>query len=88
MKVLFKKAFFKDYENLPQDTRSRVKEMVFEVLPGILSLQEIQHVKMLRGHQGFYRIRIGNYRIGLEKKEDALYVCRVLSRKDIYRFFP
>ena len=40
------------------------------------------------GYAGRYRIRIGNYRIGIEVNEDVIEVMRVLHRREFYRYFP
>ena len=47
-------------------------------------------MERLRGFKGKYKIRIGNYRIGLKvDKEAREIIClRVAHRKDIYKKFP
>ena len=35
-----------------------------------------------------YRIRLGDYRIGIEIQKDTIIFTRFLHRKDIYKFFP
>jgi mRNA interferase RelE/StbE len=53
------------------------------------NIQEIPRIKKIEGYKSYYRIRIGEYRLGVEaisNKEIAL--LRFLHRKDIYRFFP
>ncbi|WP_201279130.1 type II toxin-antitoxin system RelE/ParE family toxin [Leptolyngbya iicbica] len=42
----------------------------------------------LKGYQAFYRIRIGNYRIGLKVTDQEVIFVRLLHRREIYRFFP
>lgn len=42
----------------------------------------------LKGYQTYYRIRFGNYRVGVGYEEDVLTFQRVLHRKEIYRYFP
>jgi len=44
----------------------------------------------MRGYPGRYKIRIGQYRIGISvEKSKRLIVCnRIAHRKDIYRLFP
>ncbi len=52
------------------------------------SLAELQNVKKLEGYTTYYRIRVGEYRIGIEVLEgQVIFVC-FLNRKDIYRYFP
>jgi mRNA interferase RelE/StbE len=48
----------------------------------------INNIKKLKGYEKFYRIRIGDYRIGIEITEDYVILTRILHRKDIYRYFP
>jgi len=37
---------------------------------------------------GYFRIKIGDFRIGLRTAEDTLIFLRCLDRKEIYRHFP
>jgi mRNA interferase RelE/StbE len=64
MTTRFKKSFFKDYERLPKTARIQIKHVIFDRLPAIVTLEEIENVKSLAGSPGFYRIRVGDYRIG------------------------
>ena len=52
------------------------------------SLGEIKNLKKLQGYDTFYRIRIGDYRIGMEAIGNGLVFARCLHRKDIYKYFP
>jgi len=52
------------------------------------SIRSIKNIKKLKGSGYFYRIRIGDYRIGLEIKNETADLIRILHRKDIYKFFP
>jgi mRNA interferase RelE/StbE len=49
---------------------------------------ELKNVKKLKGHKNFYRIRIGDYRLGLILTGNTAELIRFLHRKDIYRYFP
>lgn len=50
--------------------------------------RDLQNVKKLEGYTTYYRIRVGEYRIGIEVLEgQVIFVC-FLNRKDIYRYFP
>lgn len=43
----------------------------------------------MEGYSAFYRIRIGDYRIGLQIESDNLvYFVAFDHRRDIYRHFP
>ena len=49
---------------------------------------DVSHAKKLGGVGKYYRLRVGDYRIGLILESDTAIFVRVLHRKDIYRYFP
>jgi len=68
-----------------------VKRQLLEVISEVensQNLSEIEHVKKLRGVENYYRIRIGDYRLGLKVENNIVIFVRCLDRKDIYRYFP
>ena len=88
MKVEFKKSFLKDIEALgDESTRGRVRKAIVQAEEAT-ALHEIHGIKKLRGGTQYYRIRIGEYRIGLLLREDTVVFVRCLHRKDIYRYLP
>jgi len=87
--TVYATTFLKDYERLPQSVRARVKRIAFG--------EEIRQdpflggkTAKLRGHEDYYRIRVGDYRIGLRLDFDCHLIefRRVLHRGQIYRSFP
>ena len=42
----------------------------------------------MKGYKDFYRIRIGDYRLGLYTENHHVILSRLLPRKDIYKRFP
>ena len=52
------------------------------------NVSSIKNIKKLQGYNTFYRIRMGEYRIGLELLNNELIFTRFLHRKEIYRYFP
>lgn len=51
-------------------------------------MEEIPDIKAGEGYAGRYRIRIGDYRIGIEVNEDVIEVMGILHRREFYRYFP
>ncbi len=66
----------------------KVEQLVFKDVITFNALSEIHNLKKLTGYQLYYRIKIGDYRIGLKFENQLLVFERVLHRKDIYNFFP
>ncbi len=50
--------------------------------------RSISNLKKLSGGGPYYRIRIGDHRIGLTIEDDVVTFVRVLPRREIYRYFP
>ena len=88
MNIEFKGSFAKDLKRIrDQSLKSRVKEVV-ELVEQADTLQEIGSVRKLRGGDQYYRIRIGDYRMGLILEKDTVIFVRFLHRKDVYKYFP
>lgn len=88
MRVEFRESFIKDLERVrDKGLKERVRQAI-EQVEGAQTLQEIGNVRKLRGGEGYYRIRIGDYRLGLVWAGDTVIFVRFLHRKDVYRYFP
>jgi mRNA interferase RelE/StbE len=86
--VQFRSSFAKDLRNIKnKDLLSRIKEAV-EQFEKAQSLQSIANIKKLRGSGNYYRVRVGEHRIGLVVDGDTATLVRCLDRKEIYRYFP
>jgi len=88
LKVEFRKRFLKDLEVVAhKNLRRRIKQTI-ERVEQARSLHDVQCIKKLRGGEGYYRIRLGDYRLGLVLRADTVIFVRFLHRKDVYRYFP
>jgi len=88
--VLYKKTFLKELKKLPQDVRDKVENLSFDILPEIENLKDIRSLEKLVSYERFYKIRFGDYRVGIEidTENKIIVLCRVLHRKEIYRYYP
>ena len=88
MKTAFRKSFTRDLKKLKDnDVLERVQRVIEEV-EAATNLQKIGNLKKMSGSTIFYRIRIGDYRIGAAVEEDTVEFVRCLARRDLYRYFP
>lgn len=88
MKVEFRESFLKDLERVRDvATRRRIREII-EQVEAAETLSDIANLKKRRGSDRYYRIRTGDYRIGLILERDSVVFVRFLHRKEIYRYFP
>jgi mRNA interferase RelE/StbE len=88
MNVLFEKKFLKDILAVSDKKIKTSVEQVIISLEKAGSLHEISNLKKLKGEKNAYRIRVGDYRIGLYVYEKHIVLARLLNRKEIYRYFP
>jgi mRNA interferase RelE/StbE len=88
-KVDYRKAFLKDLIKLPSDIRTKIEKIVFNELK-CENPYKLGYLQKLKGYKDKYKIRIGNYRLGLTlNKSNYVIICeRVADRKDIYKIFP
>ncbi|MBN1484894.1 MAG: type II toxin-antitoxin system RelE/ParE family toxin [Chloroflexia bacterium] len=88
MRVLFEASFARDLQRIRnKKLLDRVQKLIDEI-KAAAALDEIKHLSKLKGTETFYRIRLGDYRVGVEIIQDRVVLVRILHRKDIYRYFP
>ena len=88
MKIDFDRKFEKDFDKLPTEIQNLVKNVI-RVSDTAQLLSYLPNFKKLKNYKNYYRIKIGNYRIGLYiDSNDSLIFSRVLHRREIYRYFP
>ncbi len=88
MEVEFRKSFEKDLSKLREKALlARIKAVVLEI-EDAETLEDVSNVKKLKADGDYYRIRVGEYRIGILINEDVVVFVRVLHRKEVYRYFP
>ena len=88
MKVEYLKSFERDLRRVrDRSLLNRVKAVLNE-LEDSESLEALSNMKAMKGLSEYFRVRIGEYRLGLKRIDDGVRVIRFLSRSDIYRKFP
>ncbi|MCC5906600.1 MAG: type II toxin-antitoxin system RelE/ParE family toxin [Balneolaceae bacterium] len=88
MIVRFHKAFTKDLSKIKDKaTREKIKKAILK-MEKAPSPDKITNLKAIKGEKDAYRLRAGDYRIGLYLKTDVLELVRVAHRKSIYDIFP
>ena len=88
MKVIFRSSFLRDLKKIhDSQVLIRIKKALEEV-ESASSFTQINHISKMSGSENFYRIRLGEYRIGLVLAGDTLEFIRCLHRREIYHYFP
>lgn len=89
MKFSIEKSFDRDVDRI-QDKKVLKKLRTFiSMIEDAKTIHDISNVKKIEGYKSYYRIKIGDYRLGLEASSvKEVTLLRFLNRKDIYRYFP
>ncbi len=88
MKLKIDKSFQKDVEKIRNTALNKRLLLLIDRIRKINSLSELSSIKKLEGTPNSFRIKSGDYRIGLKLENDEIILIRCLPRKDIYKFFP
>ncbi|MEQ8425753.1 MAG: type II toxin-antitoxin system RelE/ParE family toxin [Cyclobacteriaceae bacterium] len=88
MQVAFLKKFSKDLDKITQPKDRKALGEVIKLVKEVAKLEEVRGVKKLSGFNDAFRIRSGNYRIGVFVDGKVVQFARVAHRKDIYKLFP
>jgi len=87
--VEFDQAFARSVEKIKDKrTVTRILKAV-EKAENSPSLEDIPNIKKLSGFKNYFRVKVGDYRLGFEKIDSQTIRFILAShRKDIYRNFP
>lgn len=88
MKVEFRESFVKDLKIIKDKSLLKRAKDIIEAVENADSLAELSNLKKLKGGGNYFRLRVGNYRVGISLENDKMIFVRFLNRKDIYKYFP
>ncbi len=89
MILQFDESFEKSIKKLKdKKIKARLLSLI-ESFESADSLAEIPNIKKMQGFQTYYRIRVGDYRVGFELQDDrSILFILIAHRKEIYKYFP
>ena len=88
MEVEIKKKFLKELSKLPNEYENTIEEFVFDILPTYDNLSKIGKVEKMTGYKNYFKIRFGDYRVGIKKENNIIIIETVKHRREIYNYFP
>ncbi|TDG35267.1 type II toxin-antitoxin system RelE/ParE family toxin [Pedobacter changchengzhani] len=88
MTINYNKKFLKDLASIPKKDRNKIEFFAFEEISKFSNSSLLLNLEKLTGFNQYYKIRFGNYRIGIKLIDEVLTFERVLHRKEIYKLFP
>ena len=88
MEIKIDKSFQKDTRRIKDKSILQRIAKTIANIQRAKNLEDIKDLKKIRGTHSMYRIRIGDYRLGIIITDTAVEFVRCLHRKDIYKYFP
>ncbi|MBU0764717.1 MAG: type II toxin-antitoxin system RelE/ParE family toxin [Bacteroidetes bacterium] len=88
MRTIFKNSFLKEIRKVKDQKLKNDIADTIELVEKVDSISKIPHIKKMQGYKTYYRIRIGNYRVGVRIERNTVTFSAFDHRKDIYKRFP
>ena len=88
MKVTAQKAFEKDIGKITDKKLASQVALAIQEMESCKMLSELHHIKKMRAQGNYYRMRLGDYRMGFKIESGSIIILRFMHRKDIYNYFP
>jgi mRNA interferase RelE/StbE len=82
------KKFSKDLDKIANPKQLKIILDLIRLVENAENIQQIPSIKKLTGFTDAYRIRVGDFRIGVFLGDDTIEFARIAHRKDIYKLFP
>lgn len=87
MEIIVTKTFVKQLKLCPVYIREATKVVLLS-LEKVKKLKEVSDVKKITGYTHYYRIRIGDYHIGIKSEKPGFFIMAILHRGTIYKKIP
>lgn len=88
MKTAFRESFGADLSAITDLALLRRIRKVIENVESVRTFQQVPNLKRLDAKGKYYRIRVGDYRLGFVFENGTVTFVRCLNRREIYRYFP
>lgn len=87
MNLDYKLTYHKDALKFLAKQEMSVQQRMAKGLTGLLAIPPRGDIKLMKGHHGVYRLRVGSYRIlfEIDHTEKIVYIQAIDSRGGIYK---
>ena len=91
MEVIITKSYIKDLKFLPREVIIAADEVINKLYTATSLLDSGVDYKKLSGQkktENYYRIRVGNHRIGCQLIQPTIILITIFNRQNEYKGFP
>lgn len=87
MECKFEKAFERDFKKVKDKNLAKAILDCVQKVSKAKTIHDISNIRKISGHKSAYRIRSGNYLIGIIVENNLAIFIAFAHRKDIYKKF-
>ena len=80
MKIEIRKSATKDLKKISEPFKAQIKKAVWN----LMEYPNVPNIKKLVNHEPIYRLRVGNYRVLFDIKDDVIIVSKIKHRRESY----
>jgi len=89
MIVIFEDSFENGLSKIKDPALAKRVVNAIEKFKSTNTLRDISGIKAMQGYTGFYRLRMGDYRIGFSLEADgSIILLKFGHRGEFYKYFP
>ena len=88
MEIRYRTSFGRDMRRERNSDLRRRVERTIEQLQNAPSVASVPGLASMKGYPNHYRVRVGEYPLGIVVDGDTAILVRLLHRRDVYRHFP
>ncbi len=91
MEVIITRSFLKDLKSKPKAVVHAVEKLISQLEAAKNLDQSGTDFRKMEGQkkgESYYRIRVGDWRVGVEYIHPKVIVIRILARGEVYKHFP
>lgn len=88
MKLLIKDSFQKEVKKYKNEKLLKQVGETLEKIKLCKHIWDIGDVKLMQGSKNFFRIRVGDFRIGIKIEDETVFIIKFATRGNFYKNFP
>lgn len=90
MQVFIERSYLKDLKSVPRYIIEQADAVIEKLSNADSLINSGVDYKLMQGYKdkSYYRVRVGDYRIGFKYEKPTVIIITILKRNDIYKYFP
>ena len=88
MEIVFMNSYLRSIKKIKDKELLIDLNFAVENIETSINLTDVKNIKKMSDYNNFFRIKIGDYRLGIVNENNIIYLVQFEHRNDIYKKFP